>query len=134
MKRIVNLVGTLLIAAGIVTLVYVGVTYERSKSTAASIKTPAWTVAQRTEARKLNARLAGHQTVAVPRRLAAALPPAGSEPALRIVIPKIAVDAPVIQTMPRNGVWDVVDWAVGHLATTANPGAPGNSALSAHDD
>src|SRR5207302_7467032 len=35
---------------------------------------------------------------------------------------------------PVNGVWEVADWAVGHLTTTPDPGAPGNLALSAHDD
>src|SRR5919199_2117814 len=134
MKRIVNIAGTLLIAAGLATLVYVGISYQRSQPTAASIKAPHWTVAQRTEAHKLSAKLSGHQTLAIPKKLAASLPPAGSEPALRIVIPKIAVDAPVVQTQPRNGIWDVADWAVGHLVTTPNPGAPGNNAMSAHDD
>jgi sortase A len=50
------------------------------------------------------------------------------------VIPKIAVDAPVVETPPQDGVWPVPDWAVGHLTTTPNPGAAGNDALSAHDD
>ena len=134
MKQFVHLAGTFLIVAGVAILIYVGVSYERSKTTTASVTTPHWTVAQRTEARHLSARLSGHQTLAVPRRLARSLPPPGSEPALRIVIPKIAVDAPVLQTQPRDGIWDVADWAVGHLATTPNPGAPGNNAMSAHDD
>jgi sortase A len=56
------------------------------------------------------------------------------EAATRIVIPKIGVDAPVVNTPPTGGIWIVADWAVGHLSTTPNPGQAGNMALSAHDD
>lgn len=131
MKSITRLLGTLLMAGGIAVLVYVGVSYERSNPTAAS---PRWTPTQQLAARTIRKKLTGHQTVAVPKRLMAKLPAAGSEPAVRIVIPKIGVDAPVVQTQPVDGIWNVADWAVGHLATTPNPGAPGNSAMSAHDD
>ncbi len=51
-----------------------------------------------------------------------------------MVIPKIDVDAPVVQTPPVQGVWEVADWSVGHLATSPNPGADGNGAYAAHDD
>src|SRR5947209_3676712 len=50
--------------------------------------------------------------------------------AIRIRIPSIGVDAPVIQTEPVNGDWQVADWAVGHLSTTSNPGANGVIALA----
>ncbi|MBV9279093.1 MAG: class D sortase, partial [Chloroflexi bacterium] len=77
--------------------------------------------------------LAHHQKIAVPKGPVAANL-VGREPATRIVIPKIAVDAPVVETPPADGVWEVADWAVGHLTTTPQPGSPGNMALSAHDD
>jgi sortase A len=51
-----------------------------------------------------------------------------------MVIPKIEVDAPVMQTPPDGGVWQVADWSVGHLSTTPNPGVAGNGAYAAHDD
>jgi LPXTG-site transpeptidase (sortase) family protein len=59
---------------------------------------------------------------------------------IRIRIPSIGVDAPVVETRvvtdPNTGLptWQVADWAVGHLAGTSLPGSVGNMALSAHDD
>jgi sortase A len=129
--------------AGIGILVYVGVSYERSKQTP---PTPHWSAAEAAKGRRLAAALASQQRITLPqglqkgrqtrpgqhtqRRLVAP----GTETATRVVIPKIAVDAPVVETPPQDGVWPVPDWAVGHLTTTPNPGAAGNDALSAHDD
>ncbi|NJO00237.1 MAG: sortase [Anaerolineales bacterium] len=48
----------------------------------------------------------------------------------RIVIPKIQVDAPII-----NGVtWEDLKKGVGHLPGSANPGERGNLYLAAHND
>ncbi|MCB0167920.1 MAG: class D sortase [Anaerolineae bacterium] len=51
-------------------------------------------------------------------------------PPTRIVIPKINVDAPIV-----NGVgWDDLKKGVGHLPGSANPGERGNLYLAAHND
>lgn len=63
---------------------------------------------------------------------AVALPlaPALSEAPTRIVIPKIKVDAPIV-----NGVgWEDLKKGVGHLPGSANPGERGNMYLAAHND
>jgi sortase A len=116
---------------GIAILVFVGISYERAQHTSA--KSPSWSAAQRHQARLLAHRLSGHQQIAVPTRQTAKVP-AGKELAIRIVIPKITVDSRVVETPAQNGIWPVADWAVGHLTSSPNPGAPGNDALSAHDD
>jgi sortase A len=131
MRRFVSLAGTLLMLVGIVILIYVGVSYARGQALPTA---PSWNAAQKAKGQQIAARLATPQTVKIPHRLRTRQIAPGSEPAYRIVIPKIAVDAPVVETPPVNGVWDVADWAVGHLTSTPNPGAPGNMALSAHDD
>ncbi|HEX8917693.1 MAG TPA: sortase [Chloroflexota bacterium] len=130
-KRLINLLGSLLMVGGIALLVYVGVAYERSQNSSTS--TTGWTASQQNAANRLAARLATHQRVAISHRLLAAVP-RGGEVATRIAIPKIGVNAPVVETPPVGGVWDVADWSVGHLSTTANPGQIGNDALAAHDD
>lgn len=51
-------------------------------------------------------------------------------PPTRIVIPKIEVDAPIV-----NGVtWEDLKKGVGHLPGSANPGERGNLYLAAHND
>ncbi|MCB9076212.1 MAG: class D sortase [Anaerolineaceae bacterium] len=53
-----------------------------------------------------------------------------AKPPTRIVIPKINVDAPIV-----NGVgWDDLKKGVGHLPGSANPGERGNLYLAAHND
>jgi sortase A len=53
-----------------------------------------------------------------------------AESPTRIVIPKINVDAPII-----NGVaWEDLKKGVGHLPGSANPGERGNLYLAAHND
>lgn len=117
---------------GIGILVYVGISYEQARQAAA---TPhQWSASEKSKGKILALALAKHRTITVPKRLRRQHIAPGSEPAVRIVIPKIGVNAPVLQTPPVNGIWNVADWAVGHLSTTPNPGAPGNDALSAHDD
>lgn len=130
MKRVLNVAGALLMLGGVGVLIYAGVSYLRARPAATASHT--WNSSQRHKGKELARLLSGHQRIAVPT--GAHLPPAGTEPAVRIVIPKIGVDAPVTETAPTNGIWQVADWAVGHLSVTPNPGAPGNDALSAHDD
>jgi sortase A len=52
------------------------------------------------------------------------------EQAVRIVIPSIAVDAPVVQ----GDDWDALKLGVGQHPGSANPGERGNMVLSAHND
>jgi sortase A len=91
-----------------------------------------WSTAQLAAGKHIASRLSHSQAFAAPHQLAAVLP--GTDPATRMVIPKVGVDAPVVQTPPVTGVWEVADWSVGHLSTTPNPGVPGNGAYAAHDD
>jgi sortase A len=129
MRRAANLLGTGLIVVGVAILAYVGVQYWQNRAPAS----PHWNAAQKSQGSRIAAAYSGRQKVAIPKSLVRAAP-AGSEPALRMVIPKIGVDAPVVQTAPVSGVWEVADWSVGHLSTTPNPGGLGNGAYSAHDD
>ena len=56
--------------------------------------------------------------------------PQDTVPPTRIVIPKINVDAPIV-----NGVnWEDLKKGVGHLPGSANPGERGNLYLAAHND
>lgn len=57
----------------------------------------------------------------------------GTQPVIRMQIPAIAVDAPVIQTAVVSGQWQVADWAVGYLQGTGTT-ASGNMVFAAHDD
>jgi LPXTG-site transpeptidase (sortase) family protein len=136
MNRIVSLLGGALVLLGVGILAYVGVSYAQSQQ--AQPKVPTWSAAQHQKARQLVSSLNTTQRITIPRTLrgtakAARVRP-GSEPGLRMVIAKIDVDAPILQTPPVGGVWNVADWAVGHLTTTPNPGAPGNAGYAAHDD
>jgi len=58
------------------------------------------------------------------------LPTPGPEQAVRIQIPAIKVDAPVIQ----GDGWEQLKKGVGQHAGTPNPGQTGNMVLSAHND
>ncbi len=58
------------------------------------------------------------------------LPTPGPEQAVRIQIPDISVDAPVIQ----GDGWEQLKKGVGQHAGTPNPGQSGNMVLSAHND
>ncbi len=61
-------------------------------------------------------------TVPVPKPVA--------QPATRIVIPAIGVDAPV----GEGTDWESLKYKVGHHPGTANPGQRGNMVLAAHND
>lgn len=58
------------------------------------------------------------------------LPTPGPEQAVRIQIPALGVDAPVIQ----GDGWEQLKKGVGQSLGTTNPGAEGNVVLSAHND
>ncbi|HZU14177.1 MAG TPA: sortase [Chloroflexota bacterium] len=121
----VSALGALLVVVGVVILGYVGFTYAQQ-----NLITPRDSLGTSARIAEL---LNRRQKVALPSNLQNAHV-VGHEPALRIVIPAIAVDSPVVQTPPVNGVWSVADWSVGHLSTTPNPGSAGNGAYAAHDD
>lgn len=52
----------------------------------------------------------------------------------RLEIPKLKVDAPVLEVYVRNGEWDVsgITYEVGHLSGTGNGGEAGNAVFAAH--
>jgi len=58
------------------------------------------------------------------------LPTPGPEQAIRIQIPKIKVDAPVVQ----GDGWEQLKKGVGQHIGSSNPGKTGNVVLSAHND
>jgi sortase A len=58
------------------------------------------------------------------------VPTPGPEQAIRIRIPAIHVDAPVVQ----GDGWEQLKKGVGQALGTGNPGRPGNVVLSAHND
>src|SRR3954449_16154 len=134
MTKTLSTIGTLLVLAGVALLAYVGWTYAHQNAVATGT-TGKWGSRDRNQGQEIAQQLRGAQRVTIPSALKGQPRPVpGAEPATRMLIPKIGVDAPVVQTTPVNGVWEVADWAVGHLSTTPNPGAAGNAAYSAHDD
>jgi sortase A len=58
------------------------------------------------------------------------IPTPGPEQAIRLQIPAIGVDAPVVQ----GDGWDQLKKGVGQHIGSANPGQAGNVVLSGHDD
>lgn len=58
------------------------------------------------------------------------IPTRGPEQALRIVIPSIAVDHPIVE----GDSWEPLKQGVGHTPWSANPGKEGNCVLTAHND
>jgi len=58
------------------------------------------------------------------------LPTPGPAQAMRIQIPAISVDAPIVQ----GDSWEQLKKGVGQHVDTSNPGQTGNVVLSAHDD
>ncbi len=61
---------------------------------------------------------------------AIAIPTPESQPPTRIVIPKIGLDAPVLE----GDDWEALKKGAGHHIGTANPGERGNVYISAHND
>lgn len=130
MKFLLNLLGTVLLVFGTLTLGYAGVSYANGRPTSSVT----WSSAELSAGRHLARSLSAKQFVSVPRTSASVVHGPVRETALRIVIPRIRVDSPVVETPPVAGVWEVADWSVGHLTTSPNPGGAGNGAYSAHDD
>jgi sortase A len=58
------------------------------------------------------------------------LPTPGPEQAIRIQIPAIAVDAPVVE----GDDWESLKQGAGHHVGSSNPGENGNCVISAHND
>ena len=58
------------------------------------------------------------------------VPTPGPQQAVRIQIPAIKIDAPVVQ----GDGWEQLKKGVGQHSGTADPGLPGNVVLSAHND
>jgi LPXTG-site transpeptidase (sortase) family protein len=129
MRTVIRIIGSVVTAGGAALLAYVAVTYYRGNSHPAAHH---WTATQRATGSHLASQLSHGHAFAAPHEIAAVQP--RNDPATRMVIPKIEVDAPVVQTPPVAGVWEVADWSVGHLSTTPNPGVAGNGAYAAHDD
>ncbi|MGH2447502.1 MAG: sortase [Chloroflexota bacterium] len=127
MNRTLSYTGWAMMAVGLAILAYVGITL----ATKHQATTHTWTKQQAKQAQTIALNLGKHK---VQRSHNAPKVAAGSQPATHIDIPAIDVNAPIVQTAPVGGVWQVADWAVGHLTSTPNPGAKGNMALSAHDD
>lgn len=131
MKRGLSSLGLVLMVAGVALLGYVGFSYLHQTNSSAS----GWNGNLKKQGQQIAQQLGSQQSVSIPSRLGSRkhVSP-GAEPAISITIAKIGVHAPVVQTPPVNGVWDVADWAVGHLTTTPDPGAAGNAAYAGHDD
>jgi LPXTG-site transpeptidase (sortase) family protein len=126
MNRLVSGLGGLLILTGIGILAYIGVTYARQSN----VSVPGWSSGQHQTGNRIKTHLGGKQEVGLPSVKGSTR----GDPAIRMAIPKIGVDSRIAQTAPSRGVWEVADWAVGHLTTTSNPGDQGNGAYAAHDD
>jgi sortase A len=58
------------------------------------------------------------------------VPTPGPEQAIRIQIPAIGVDAPIVE----GDDWESLKQGAGHHVGSANPGESGNSIISAHND
>ncbi len=81
-------------------------------------------------ARPNEAEIPEHLRPMVQSLAALPLPTPGPEQAIRIQIPAIHVDAPVVQ----GDGWEQLKKGVGQHIGTANPGEAGNVVLSAHND
>ncbi len=53
---------------------------------------------------------------------------------LRVVFPSVQIDAPLKETYVEGGIWQVADFAAGHLYSTSYPGAGGNSVYAGHNN
>lgn len=55
-----------------------------------------------------------------------------SQQPLRIVIPSLSVDLPVVEAPVINGYWELSETSASHGVGSANPGDPGNTVIFAH--
>lgn len=54
------------------------------------------------------------------------------QPPLRIVIPILSIDLPVVEANAINGYWELSETSASHGVGSANPGAIGNTVVFAH--
>lgn len=77
-----------------------------------------------------------HQIQAVPLSFEGPLPQnivIGINPPVNVTIPSISVSLPVDQSVIRNGIWEVSENGISHLATSSNPGVRGNIIMYGHN-
>lgn len=55
-----------------------------------------------------------------------------SQPPLRVVIPALSVDLPVVEARVVDGFWEISETTASHGIGSANPGEIGNTVLFAH--
>lgn len=73
------------------------------------------------------------QTPTVARPAAPASPsPSSFDPAVRLRMPSVGIDARVVEVGVVNGDFEVPKFAVGHYRHTALPGQPGNGVYAGH--
>lgn len=138
-RRTVSWAGTLLLLGGVGILIGVGASYATSARSAASGHT--WSLVQSRQAQELT-RLVNYQNKNFFRVRRGHHGSILGEPAIRIRIPAIGVDSPIIETGVVGGVWQVADWSVGYLQGSPYPGACVQVAgqqncstdVAAHDD
>jgi len=124
-RRVMGWLGTLLVVAGVVVVGVVAYTYFKGHNSATPPSTRSTVPNTNAQINRQNRHFL-HVSVHHGLQLGQA--------AVRMRIPAIGVDSPVIETGVVNGQWQVADWAIGHLQGTANPGMAGNVGLAAHDD
>lgn len=139
-RRIASWLGLGMLVAGIAIIATVGVIYSRSTKHQATVSK--WSPSQQQRAVVLTKKLNTRHQHSASRVAYHTRQPSLGQPAIRIRIPAIAVDSPVISTSVVGGVWQVADWAVGYLQGSAAPGTCGSlfgrrncsTDLAAHDD
>ncbi len=140
-RRTLQIVGSLLVAVGAALALYVANSYfgpdlafalgQRETSVEAQLPLIALATAPATVA---------PSAPATPTALSFPLPRGNGQPAVRVVIPAMKLDAPVQEATwtaaQQNGVlysdWAVPYHAAGHLSNTARPGEAGNVILAGH--
>lgn len=60
------------------------------------------------------------------------LAPIKVSPSTRMLIPRLAVDSPIVSVALKNGEWPVPRFIVGHLAESVRPGEVGNAVFAGH--
>jgi sortase A len=51
---------------------------------------------------------------------------------MRIVIPRLSIDLPIVEAPVMNGFWELSDTSASHGVGSANPGEIGNTVVFAH--
>lgn len=55
-----------------------------------------------------------------------------AQPPVRIVIPSLSVDLPIVEANVLNGYWEISETSASHGVGSANPGEVGNTVIFAH--